>query len=449
VRRCCSHFCKRRLALGYRAWAAHVTRRSKKEAAIVRLTRLATVTLRKWRRRGLAKGLRAWRGFVQECTALERKFSIVVRALRKGLRRWVVGRLKASFQRWHATIVFFDALERCVLRMLRRRLALGFQTLVAVAGLATKRQRAIHRVLRSKKRSIRHMQHRRLGRALRVLCLNGSSTSQSSKDKGTALSLLKRYARRWEGGQKLVGFRIWCRHASIRTSKGKAALRALHIGRRALRRLLKLRLARSMTAWRSRTVDDKRAMAILAKVALRWKAGAVSRAYRRWALTARRFTARKVAMVSLARALLRCGARHRRNGLGAVLIAWRALVEMESDSDKDKRHAISVFVKGSLKSKRLALIHGVRTWRAHARDVKDEETRTRVLHLLANRCGRRVLRRAINQLRPVWKSTSVSVATFSAMTRPSWLGRSVRNRHRHAIEQASRRWRGRRTRRKF
>ena len=32
--------------------------------------------------------------------------------------------------------------------------------------------------------------------------------------------------------------------------------------------------------------------------------------------------------------------------------------------------------------------------------------------------------------------------TFSAMTRPSWLGRAVRNRHRHAIEQASRRWRG-------
>merc|ERR1712138_187117 len=95
--------------------------------------------------------------------------------------------------------------------MLRRRLAVGFQTLVSVVGLATKRQKAIHRVLRSKKRSIRHMQHRRLGRALRVLCLNGSSTSQSSKDKGTAVALLKRYARRWEGGQKLVGFRIWCR----------------------------------------------------------------------------------------------------------------------------------------------------------------------------------------------------------------------------------------------
>ena len=28
------------------------------------------------------------------------------------------------------------------------------------------------------------------------------------------------------------------------------------------------------------------------------------------------------------------------------------------------------------------------------------------------------------------------------MTRPSWLGRAVRNRHRHAIEKASRRWRG-------
>ena len=31
----------------------------------------------------------------------------------------------------------------------------------------------------------------------------------------------------------------------------------------------------------------------------------------------------------------------------------------------------------------------------------------------------------------VWKSTSAS----GALTRPSWLGRAVRNRHRHAIEQ--------------
>ena len=38
----------------------------------------------------------------------------------------------------------------------------------------------------------------------------------------------------------------------------------------------------------------------------------------------------------------------------------------------------------------------------------------------------------IKQL-PVWKSTSASGA-------PSWLGRATRNRHRHAIEQVSRRW---------
>ena len=48
--------------------------------------------------------------------------------------------------------------------------------------------------------------------------------------------------------------------------------------------------------------------------------------------------------------------------------------------------------------------------------------------------------------RPVCKSTSAPGAIFtnhfSAMTRPSWFGRAVRNRHRHAIEQASRRWRG-------
>ena len=37
---------------------------------------------------------------------------------------------------------------------------------------------------------------------------------------------------------------------------------------------------------------------------------------------------------------------------------------------------------------------------------------------------------------PVWKSTSASGA------RPRWFRRAVRNRHRHAIEQASHRWRG-------
>ena len=51
--------------------------------------------------------------------------------------------------------------------------------------------------------------------------------------------------------------------------------------------------------------------------------------------------------------------------------------------------------------------------------------------------------------RPVWKSTSASGAPdnsslshFSAMTRLSWLDRAVRNSPRHAVEQASRRWRG-------
>ena len=40
------------------------------------------------------------------------------------------------------------------------------------------------------------------------------------------------------------------------------------------------------------------------------------------------------------------------------------------------------------------------------------------------------------------KQCTSSLSHFSAMTRPSWLGRAVRNRHRHAIEQASRRLRG-------
>jgi hypothetical protein len=51
----------------------------------------------------------------------------------------------------------------------------------------------------------------------------------------------------------------------------------------------------------------------------------------------------------------------------------------------------------------------------------------------------------------VWKSTSASGAPdnfsrsrCSAMTLPRWFRRAVRNRHRHAIEQASRRWRGNR-----
>ena len=44
----------------------------------------------------------------------------------------------------------------------------------------------------------------------------------------------------------------------------------------------------------------------------------------------------------------------------------------------------------------------------------------------------------------MWKSTSVgfSLSHFSATTSPRWLRRAARNQHRHAIEQASRRWRG-------
>ena len=72
------------------------------------------------------------------------------------------------------------------------------------------------------------------------------------------------------------------------------------------------------------------------------------------------------------------------------------------------------------------------------------------------------MRRGASLRAAVWKSTSVSGAPdnsllshFSAMTRPTWLGRAARNQHRHAIDQVSRRWRGgrrgdsRRTRRKF
>ena len=66
------------------------------------------------------------------------------------------------------------------------------------------------------------------------------------------------------------------------------------------------------------------------------------------------------------------------------------------------------------------------------------------------------------EYRAVWKSTCIRVHRYSSLSHffsatmwPRWLRRVVRNRHRHAIEQASRRWRGDRrgdsgrTRRKF
>ena len=62
------------------------------------------------------------------------------------------------------------------------------------------------------------------------------------------------------------------------------------------------------------------------------------------------------------------------------------------------------------------------------------------LRPLADDCARfhdRIRERLRDTSDAVWKSTSVS-----AMTWPCWLRRAVRNRHRHAIEQASRRWRG-------
>ena len=49
----------------------------------------------------------------------------------------------------------------------------------------------------------------------------------------------------------------------------------------------------------------------------------------------------------------------------------------------------------------------------------------------------------------VWKSTSALGAPDNSSLWPCWLRRAVGNRHRHAIEQASRRWRGGRTTRRF
>ena len=58
--------------------------------------------------------------------------------------------------------------------------------------------------------------------------------------------------------------------------------------------------------------------------------------------------------------------------------------------------------------------------------------------------GPRPIERRTNESRAVWKSTSASGAPdnsslshFSAMTRPRWPRRAMRNRHRHAIEQAT------------
>ena len=55
---------------------------------------------------------------------------------------------------------------------------------------------------------------------------------------------------------------------------------------------------------------------------------------------------------------------------------------LESDSDKDKRHAISVLARGAFKSRRLALIHGGADV-ARPRSYYESTTRARarILHL--------------------------------------------------------------------
>ena len=78
--------------------------------------------------------------------------------------------------------------------------------------------------------------------------------------------------------------------------------------------------------------------------------------------------------------------------------------------------------------------------------LEDDELLYRLFELL---CLGGPLAQPDLELAPVWKSTSVSGAPdnsslshFSAMAWPRWFRRAARNRHRHAIEQASRRWRG-------
>ena len=70
----------------------------------------------------------------------------------------------------------------------------------------------------------------------------------------------------------------------------------------------------------------------------------------------------------------------------------------------------------------------------------------RLVAYLYTRDGRE-LEELLDACYAVWKSTSARqcvgcTSHFSAMMRPRWLPRAVRNRHRHAIEEASRRWRG-------
>ena len=71
------------------------------------------------------------------------------------------------------------------------------------------------------------------------------------------------------------------------------------------------------------------------------------------------------------------------------------------------------------------------------RDAAPRETDPSILVFAASMASTCV---EINQC--VGCTDNSSLTHFSAMPRPSWPGRAVRNRHSHAIEQASRRWRG-------
>ena len=100
--------------------------------------------------------------------------------------------------------------------------------------------------------------------------------------------------------------------------------------------------------------------------------------------------------------------------------------------------------RATLPKRRAAVLASARAWLRDERGEYVSDRRLRrcaeAIRAAALACGRTevVVCVEINQ----YVGLHSSLSHFSAMTRPSWLGRAVRNRYRHAIEQASRRWRG-------